>query len=346
MDRLKTIKTFSVLGDSMEKWGSKADKKAFNPFVAGEFYERLETGILGAKAHNGWFSEESVRESLLSIGRSLSEENLSAWLEQYPVVKQPKAVGLILAGNIPLVGFHDILATIISGNKARIKLSSDDKVLIPLLLEVVIALQPELKEHIDIVDKLNAAEAVIATGSDNTARYFEKYFGHLPRVIRKNRTSVAVIKGDETHEELIELGKDIFTYYGLGCRNVSHLLLPKDYNLDNIFGAIVGYGEVINHHKYCNNYDYYKAIFLMNQEKIIENGFVLTREIKELFAPVAVLHYHFYENEEDAESYLAEHAEKIQAIIGKDYIPFGKAQAPALDDYADGVNTMDFLTSL
>ncbi len=346
MDRLKTIKTFSILGDSMKKWGSKAEKEAFNPYVAGDFFDRMQIAIHGAKAHNGWFSEQSVRESLFAIGESLSEEKLTVWLGKYPIVKRPKSVGLILAGNIPLVGFHDILSTIFSGNKARIKLSSDDKVLIPLLLEIVVALQPELDSQIDIVDKLNEAEAVIATGSDNTARYFEKYFGHLPRVIRKNRTSVAVITGDETPEELKELGKDIFTYYGLGCRNVSHLLLPKAYNLDTIFGAIIGFGEVINHHKYCNNYDYYKAIYLMNQEKIIENGFILTREIKELFAPVAVLHYHFYESEEEKNSYLEEHKDKIQAIVGRDYIPFGAAQTPALDDYADGVDTMEFLSSL
>ncbi|RYM33559.1 acyl-CoA reductase [Brumimicrobium glaciale] len=346
MDRLKTIKTFSILGDSMKKWGSGAEKEAFNPFVAGDFYSRMHTAILGAKAHNGWFSEQSVKESFCAIGETLSEENLTAWLEKYPTVKTAKSVGLILAGNIPLVGFHDILSTVFSGNKASIKLSSDDKILIPMLLEILVELQPELRSQIELVDKLNSAEAVIATGSDNTARYFEKYFGHLPRVIRKNRTSVAVINGTETPEELKELGKDIFTYYGLGCRNVSHLLLPKGYNLDHIFGAIVGYGEVINHHKYCNNYDYYKAVYLMNQEKIIENGFVLTREIKELFAPVAVLHYHFYESEEEKNSYLEEHKEKIQAIVGKDYLPFGAAQSPALDDYADGVDTMEFLSKL
>ncbi len=346
MDRLKTIKTFSILGNSMKKWGAKADREAFNPFVAGEFYDRMQTAILGAKAHNGWFSEASIRESLTQIGESLSEENLSAWVERYPLVKKPKSVGLILAGNIPMVGFHDVLSTIFSGNKASIKLSRDDKILIPLLLEIVVALQPELENQIDLVDKLNSAEAVIATGSDNTARYFEKYFGHLPRVIRKNRTSVALIDGTESPEELKELGKDIFSYYGLGCRNVSHLLLPKGYDLNNIFGAIVDYGEVINHNKYCNNYDYYKAIFLMNQEKIIENGFLLTRETEELFAPVAMLHYHFYENKEEAKAYITKNEEKIQAIIGKEYIPFGAAQAPALDDYADGVDTMKFLTSL
>jgi len=330
----------------MKKWAEGAEKEDFNPYIAGEFYDCMQTAVLGAKAHNGWFSEQSVKESLYTIGERLSEEKLTVWLNKYPSVKNPKTVGLILAGNIPLVGFHDILSTVLSGNKASIKLSSDDKILIPILLEMAVALQPELKYQIELVDKLNNAEALIATGSDNTARYFEKYFGHLPRVIRKNRTSVAVINGKETPEELKELGKDIFTYYGLGCRNVSHLLLPKGYNLDNIFGAIVGYGEVINHNKYCNNYDYYKAIYLMNQQKIIENGFVLTREIKDLFAPVAVLHYHFYASEEDANSYLKEHEEKIQAIIGKDYLPFGAAQSPELDDYADGVDTMEFLSKL
>lgn len=346
MDRTKTIKTFSILGDSMKKWGSDAEKEAINPYVAGEFNERIENAMLGAKAHNGWFSKEAIKESFVNIGKSLSAESLNDWLSKYPVVEKPRSVGLILAGNIPLVGFHDILSTVFSGNKASIKLSSDDKILIPILMEVVVALQPELEQQIEFVDKVNEVEAVIATGSDNTARYFEKYFGHLPRLIRKNRTSVAVINGEETEEELNQLGKDIFTYYGLGCRNVSHLLLPKDYDLDQIFGAIVGYGEVINHNKYCNNYDYYKAIYLMNQEKIIENGFVLTRESKELFAPVAVLHYHFYDSDQEVKTYLEEHEEKIQAIIGKDYIPFGEAQSPALDDYADGVDTMRFLTGL
>ena len=346
MDRLKTIKTFSILGDSMIKWGTNSEKEAFNSFVAGSFYERMQTAILGAKAHNGWFSEQSVKDSFCAIGKILSVDNLIAWLDKYPTVKIPRSVGLILAGNIPLVGFHDILSTVFSGNKASIKLSSDDKILIPMLLEILVALQPELNSNISLVEKLNEAEAVIATGSDNTARYFEKYFGHLPRVIRKNRTSVAVINGEESAEELKELGKDIFTHYGLGCRNVSHLLLPKGYDLDNVFGAIVGFGEVINHHKYCNNYDYYKAVYLMNQEKIIEYGFILTREIKELFAPVAVLHYHFYESEDDKDSYLEENKDKIQAIVGKKYLKFGKAQSPALNDYADGVDTMEFLSNL
>lgn len=345
MNREKTIKTFSILGESMVKWGEKANYDAFNPFVADLFYERVEAAITSSKIYNGWFTEEAVRESFLNLGNILTEDKLNDWVKAYSLAKNPKLVGLILAGNIPMVGFHDVLTTIFSGNKARIKLSRDDDKLIPLVLEMLTELQPELKEQFEIVERLNDAEAIIATGSDNTAMYFEKYFGHLPNIIRKNRTSVAVLKGTESQEELQSLGKDIFSYFGLGCRNVSHLLLPREYDLDQFFKAIVGYGEVINHHKYCNNYDYYKAIYLLSLEVITENGFLILRETKDLSAPVAVLHYHFYDNQSDVDAYLKQHKEKIQVVVGKDYFPFGEAQCPKLDDYADNVDTMEFLTT-
>ena len=346
MDRSKTITTFSILGDSMKKWSNRAERESFNPLVIQEFDEKMELASQGAKAQNGWFSEESIRESFRQIGEVLNEKSLTEWVNTYPQIAVPKTVGLILAGNIPLVGFHDILSAIFSGNKTHIKLSSDDQLLIPCLLEIVTLLQPELKAQFKFVDKLNTIDAVIATGSNNTARYFEKYFGHLPHIIRKNRTAVAVINGNESKADLMALGKDIFTYYGLGCRNVSHLILPKGYDLDHIFGAVIEHNEVINHNKYANNYDYYKAIYLMNQEKIIENGFMLMKESKELYAPVAVLHYHFYEKEDELNQYLEEHKEKIQVVIGNHYTPFGTAQSPQLNDYADGVDTMQFLTSL
>ncbi|WP_165779286.1 acyl-CoA reductase [Brumimicrobium salinarum] len=346
MDRKKTIHALSILGDTMLLLAKNADKEAYNPLVATDYYEKMQTAILGAKAQNGWFSEDAIRESLQQIGERLNEEELGEWVNAYEVAKKPKSVGLILAGNIPMVGFHDVLSTLISGHKAHIKLSRDDKVLIPVFLDILKTLQPELTEQIQIVDNLKKVDAVIATGSDNTARYFEKYFGHLPRIIRKNRTSVAVITGEESKNELKALGKDIFTYFGLGCRNVSHLILPKNYNLDLIFEAIIDYSDVINHNKYANNYDYYKAIFLLNLQPILENGFLLTREIEDLHAPVSVLHYHFYSSKDEVDAYLNLHAEKIQAVIGKDYLPFGAAQSPALDDYADGVNTLKFLSEL
>lgn len=344
MERQKMIKTFSILGDCMRKWGKQEEKEAFNPFVAVDFFEKMERAIVSSKSKNGWFSEDFVRMALLNFGEQLTVEKLTEWLAEYPSVESPRKVGLILAGNIPMVGLHDILSVLLSGNYAMVKLSRDDEVLIPILMDIAIALQPEIKDKIEFVARLNDAEAIIATGSDNTARYFEKYFQHLPRIIRKNRTSIAVINGEETKEELENLGKDLFDYYGLGCRNVTHLVLPKGYDLNNIFGAIIGHSEIINNNKYGNNYDYYKAIFLMNQERITENGFVLMRESTDLFSPIAVLQYHFYESKEEVKAYLEEHQEKIQMIVGKEYEPFGSSQCPALDDYADGVNTMAFLT--
>lgn len=346
MERHKIIKTFSILGDSMKKWGIQEEKETFNPFIAVDFYEKMERAILTAKSHNGWFSEDFVRLALRNFGEQMTEDKLTEWQAEYPVVQTPKKVGLILAGNIPMVGFHDVLSVLLSGNHAIVKLSRDDEVLIPILIEIAAALQPELKDRIDFVSRLNDAEAIIATGSDNTARYFEKYFEHLPRIIRKNRTSIAVITGEETKEELALLGKDLFDYYGLGCRNVTHLLLPEGYDLDNIFAAIVDYSEVINNNKYGNNYDYYKAIYLMNQELITENGFVLMRESTDLFSPIAVLQYHFYDSQEAVKAYLNAHQEKIQMVVGKEFEPFGSSQCPTLKDYADGVNTMEFLTKI
>ena len=344
MERKDIIHALAILGDSMKKWGENSELKEFNPFVGNDYYEKMNELILKSKAFNGWFTEVVVRSSLYAFGQQLNEKGLTDWTNQYPIAKTPKKVGLILAGNIPLVGFHDILSTLLSGHVAHVKLSSDDRHLIPILVEILGTLQPSIQSSIQFVDRLNDVDVLIATGSDNTSRYFKKYFGHIPNIIRKNRTSVAVLTGNESKEEVKALGKDLFQYFGLGCRNVSHLLLPKGYDLDQIFGAIVDYGEIINHHKYANNYDYYKAIYLMNEEKLIENGFVLTRESKDLFAPIAVLHYHFYDSQEEANSYLKENKDKIQVVIGKEYTSFGNAQHPALDDYADGVDTMKFLT--
>lgn len=345
-DRQTLIKALSMLGDAMVAWGENQSKSAFHPFVADPYYEKMNEVILSEHHHNGWFTESAVRESLLQLGKRLNEAELKEWLGAYNFSQQPKRVGLIMAGNIPLVGFHDFISTLIMGHKPVVKMSSDDKRILPVLIEILETLQPDLTNEIQLVDQLKEIDAVIATGSDNSARYFEKYFGHLPHIIRKNRTSVAIIEGDESTEELKELGKDVFTYYGLGCRNVSHIFFPKDFDLDRFFGAIIDYGDVINHNKYANNYDYYKAIYLMNQEDIIENGFLLTRESSDLFAPIAVIHYQRYDDRKSVQEYLKKHEDKIQVVAGKQHVPFGKAQSPKLDDYADGVNTLNFLSQL
>lgn len=344
-EKERLITTFSTLGEAMVKWGKNADKEAFNSFIS-EYVDRVNEIIKREKSHNGWFTEDAVRSSLYHLGIRLNEEELSSWLKDIELAKNQKKVGIIMAGNLPLVGFHDFLSVVMSGNVAVIKMSSDDNRLLPVLIEILKALQPDLEERIQIVERVNGIDAVIATGSNNSARYFEKYFGHLPNIIRKNRTSIAVIKGDESKEELEALGKDIFTYFGLGCRNVSQLLIPKEFDLDRFFAAIVDFGDVVNHHKYANNYDYHKAIYLMNQEKLIENGFLLTKEDNCLFAPISVLLYHRYENDSEVRDFIDQHEEEIQVVVGKNYTPFGKAQSPELDDYADGVNTLEFLKGL
>ncbi len=346
LDRKKTIQTLALVGSSMRLWGEKQAESAFHPFVAGSYFEQINEVIERERHHNGWFTPETVRYSLEQWGRSLTEEKLEQWLQSYQVATNPKKVGVIMAGNIPLVGFHDFLSVLLAGHLPIIKMSRDDDRLLPQFLELILELQPELKSRIETVDQLKGIDAVIATGSNNTARYFEKYFGHLPCIIRKNRTSLAVLTGTETKDELTALGADIFQYHGLGCRNVSHLMIPDSFDLNEFFGAIVDYGSIIYHNKYANNYDYYKAIYLMNQEEIIENGFVLMRPSSDLFAPIGVLHFQRYETMDAVRHYIEWYKDDLQVVVGRDFTPFGQAQNPALDDYADNVNTMSFLQGL
>lgn len=346
MQTNKLIEGLVLLGDCMVKWGENREQKDFPSIVQEGIYEEMLAAMHQAEIHNKWFTPTSIRTSFLNFGKELTEENLKNWMAEYKPVNQPKSVGLILASNLPIVGFHDVISTLLSGNKAAVKLSRDDRFLIPILLKVVALVYPEVNAQIEFVEQLKSAEAVIATGSDNSSLYFEKYFGHLPHIIRKNRTSLAILTGEESEEELRNLAKDIFTYFGMGCRNVTHLILPEGFDLSRLFAAFYDFKEVINHYKYGNNYDYYKAIYLMNQEVITENGFILLRETKDLFAPIAVLHYHFYKDEIQVEDYLQEHKEKIQVVVGKKYAAFGSTQVPLLEEYADGVDTMAFLCKL
>ena len=249
------------------------------------------------------------------------------------------------AGNIPFVGFHDFLCMLISGNNYIGKNASDDTLLLPWIAEELIKIEPKFKERISFVEKLKDMDAVIATGSNNTARYFEYYFSKYPHIIRKNRNAVAVLTGDEPKEELNLLGEDIFRYFGLGCRNVSKLYVPRGYNFNGFFEAMFSYSQVMQHNKYMNNYDYNRAVFLMRQIPFLENNFLIIREDASIPSPISVVHYEFYDEAEKLKENLAEHKEQIQCIVGRDYIPFGQGQSPALWDYADGVDTMAFLLS-
>lgn len=347
MKRGNEIKGFVQLGKLMVSLGNENSWTGYSIGATEAEYSKIQ-GFIGKQfVLNGWFTKENVLQSLRSLGELLTEEKLIEWTKKYAYSETPKKIGIIMAGNIPLVGFHDFLCILLSGNKAICKLSSDDKTLLPALAEQLIQYAPSLQERIIFSSgKLGDIDAIIATGSDNSTKYFEQYFGHYPHIFRKNRTSVAIITGNETKEELTKLGSDIFSYFGLGCRNVSHMLLPEGYKIDLIFEAIVDYHPIVNHHKYANNYDYNKAVYLMNLMELLDNNFVLFRQTEELFSPLAMVHYHYYSNPTEIDNYLSENTDKIQAVVGQNHIPFGEAQKPKLDDYADGIDVMKWLASL
>jgi hypothetical protein len=317
--------------------------------------EQLLAIINDERQFNAWFTPESVLNAVKAIGKMLNREDLASWLARYDVDynKTSKKVGLILAGNIPLVGFHDVLCVLITGNHALIKASSQDARLITHVLEMLGYIEPGLKDHYSFVERLEGFDAIIATGSNNTSRYFEYYFGKVPNIIRKNRNSVAVLAGEETEEQLFELGHDIFDYYGLGCRNVSKVFVPKDYIFNFFFESIEAYQPIINHHKYNNNYDYNKSIYLVNSDKHFDNGFLLLKEDERLASPLAVLYYEYYEDIKSIQNLLDRESDNIQCIVSNaplqvkpQVVDFGMSQQPALWDYADGVDTMVFLVGL
>ncbi|MBN4081582.1 acyl-CoA reductase [bacterium AH-315-C07] len=304
---------------------------------------------------NGWFTRESVRYSYQSMATMLNESNVNEWFKSWEEKYQdtpPLNIGIVMAGNIPMVGVHDLLCVLASGNRAIIKLSSKDEQLIPCLIKKLISLKPEMKDRIKLVDKLANMDAAIATGSNNSARYFEYYFRKFPHIIRKNRTSVAVLNGHESEADLTTLGNDIFRYFGLGCRNVTKLFVPENYTFDKFFEAMSSWSAILqNHNKYMNNYDYNRAILLMNGTVHLDNNCLLLTENEQLFSPMACMYYEGYKNEKDLHTKISAIHNQIQCIVSKDQwfadsIPLGVTQEPGLSDYADNVNTMEFLLGL
>ncbi len=317
--------------------------------------DELQAIIASEAGYNAWFTPKSVLSAVQAIAAVLNQEKLTAWLSAYelPAVNAPKTVGLILAGNIPLVGFHDVLCTLAAGHNAQIKASSQDARLIKYMLKQLAQIDPAFKNRYQITERLAGFDAIIATGSNNTSRYFEYYFGKVPHIIRKNRNSIALLTGHETPEQLSRLGHDVFDYYGLGCRNVSKLLVPQDYSFNNFFEAMESFAETGNHHKYHNNYDYNKAIFLVNRDKHLDNGFLLVKQDERLASPLAVLYYEEYINQDEAAGYLTKNADQIQCLVTGaamgghiQTVDFGSSQQPGLADYADDIDTLDFLLKL
>jgi hypothetical protein len=317
--------------------------------------DKLKHLIASAHHFNAWFTAEETSKAVKGIADMLNEGNVGKWFSSLgsEPTSSPKKIGLVLAGNLPLVGFHDVLAVLATGHIALIKLSSQDNKLIPCLLDKLKEYEPAFSEQLIFTERLDGFDAVIATGSNNSSRYFEYYFSKVPHIIRKNRNSVAVLTGQETTDELYLLGHDIFDYFGLGCRNVSKIYVPEGYNFNTFFESIEVYKNVFNHHKYANNYDYNKSIYLINNEKHYDNGFLLVKKDMRLTSPLAVLHYEEYSNMDQVENTLEAAAEQIQCVVTKQnlnlspqQVEFGGSQRPRLWDYADGINTLDFLRSL
>tara|TARA_B100001287_G_scaffold226189_1_gene195889 strand:+ start:16529 stop:17590 length:1062 start_codon:yes stop_codon:yes gene_type:complete len=311
-----------------------------------DFYN-FKNKIIEAEKSNPWFTKKMVTMCLNNWVLNFNEESLNSWLDKYNYLKfsPPKTVLVICAGNLPLVGWHDILCCIILKYNVKVKLSSGDKVLIPAILDLMSLLYPDINKQVEILEtKPTDYDCVIATGSDNTNRYFDYYFGHVPNLLRKNRTSIAVIGEKISKDDLQLLACDVFNYFGLGCRSVTKLYIPKNFNIDQLFNAFFQFKDLVNHNKYMNNYDYNRSIFLLQSQEFLENGFVILKEDKRLFSPLSVLNYEFYDDISSLNISLESLKSKIQCRVGLGGIPFGTAQQPKLWDYADGVDTIDFLS--
>ena len=345
------VAALAQLGQVMQALG---ERRAWPGHALGlnkEEYVHLDELVQRAQSVNGWATEENVRHAMRAWGETLLAEAISGWVGAYPTLEKQGAhaatVGLILAGNIPLVGLHDVICVWLSGHRATVKCSSQDPELIPALISILDRFAPGAEDQITFTqEKWGAVDAMIATGSNNSARYFEYYFGHLPNVVRKSRVSVAVLDGTETEADLAALSEDILRYFGLGCRNVSKLYLPQDFVLDRLFEAFFPWSAIANNNKYANNYDYTRAIWLLDKVQFLDNGFLLLKEDEAITSPVGTVFYERYSDRAEVELKLVANAGKIQCVVGKGHLSFGATQQPGLSDYADGVDTMKFLLEL
>ena len=346
------INAFAKLGDFLSVFINKPNINANTIENYESFFKDFSHQLKLASNNNGWFTRENVLFSIENWAKILTKENIEDWISSYSFQNiTPKNIALIMAGNIPLVGFHDFLCTLVIGHNVLVKQSSNDQHLLPYLAKFLEWVEPEFKGKITFTnDKLSNFDAIIATGSNNTARYFEYYFKNKPSIIRKNRNSVAILTGNETNQQLEALSQDIFRYFGLGCRNVSKLYVPKNYNFDALFNAFYYWHPIINHHKYANNYDYNKAVYLMSAFNILDNGFFILKEETEFASPIATCFYEYYNDKVQLTNSINQNKALLQCIVANGFInnevAFGTTQTPNLDDYADNIDTVDFLLKL
>jgi hypothetical protein len=299
--------------------------------------------------YNPWFTPENVRFCLQTWAQALSEEHLHRWLERYrfPKLEKQKNIGLVLAGNIPMVGFHDVLCVLLSGHRFTAKCASSDNRLLPAVMKLLCEIDEQFTESISFTDGLlRHADAFIATGSNNSGHYFDFYFQKYPHIIRRNRNSVAILTGNETKEQLQQLGEDVFRYFGLGCRSVSKLFVPKNYDFSQLIEALSEWNWLELHHKYKNNYDYNKAIFLVNGDDFIDAGFFMLKHSESLSSPISTVFYESYASLDEVAAKIKQMENQIQCVVSETAIPFGQAQTPQLWDYADGTDTLKFLIQL
>jgi hypothetical protein len=352
MELQERIEAFSHLGNFIRQFSKTPFEKDPSVELNDLFFEGFKHQIQLAEEHNGWFTTANIKFAFNTWSNVLTKSNLNLWTDKYNFkLELAKDIGIIMAGNIPLVGFHDFLSVLITGHKVQVKQSSNDKHLLPYLAKYLEYVEPQFKGCITFTEhKLSNFDAIIATGSNNTARYFEYYFKQKPSIIRKNRNSVAVLTGDETKADLEALAEDIFRYYGLGCRNVSKLFVPEDYNFDTFFEVVYPWHTIIHETKYANNYDYNKAVYLMSEFDILENGFLMLKKDHSYASPIATLFYENYSEKETLRTKLHTDKDMIQCLVANGFadneVKFGQTQKPQLWDYADGVDTVDFLLTI
>lgn len=343
---------FVALGSFLGQFSEQNSQKTSHVLQNDLFYDDFLSLIQLSQSHNGWFTPENVFFALQSWANALTENNLNKWLSAYNFDNiSQKNVGIILAGNIPMVGFHDFVCVLLSGHRVMVKSSSNDQHLLPFMAKYLIAVAPKLSDFIEFIDgKMTNFDAVIATGSNNTARYFDYYFKSKPTIIRKNRNSIAVLNGTESKAQLKALGEDIFRYFGLGCRNVSKMFVPKGYDFTPFFEAIFEFKDCVFYEKYANNYDYNKAVFLMSNFKLLDNGFLTLKEDASHASPISSVFYELYDDFNVLKQRLQSEKDQIQCVVtGLDIenaVDFGATQKPELWDYADEVDTLSFLINL
>ena len=338
---------FSELGTLFKENVDKKENKKFP-----EWDTVLEKTLIESHSYNSWFTIDNLKLSLKNWSNSLQENIISDWLSKYNIEdKSSKKIAIIMAGNIPAVGFHDLLCSLLLNFDCIVKLSSEDKLLIPFIVKFLESRNEKLKNKVTFEsDKLKDFNGVIATGNNNSHRYFDYYFSKYPNLLRKTRHSIAVLDGKESDNDLSELSNDIFNYFGLGCRSVSKVFIPYGYDLDLLFNAFFRHKEVVNHNKHVNNFDYNKAVYLMSEFKMLENGFLMIKEDTSYASPIASLFYEHYESLDDLFTKLDKDSDKIQCIVSDKlsdkHLAFGSTQTPKLDDYADGIDTVDFLLKI